>query len=175
MVELFDPHNDPRAERSRAEVLHLLQREARPFSRSSFVPGHITTSALILAPENEAVLLVFHPRLHRWLQPGGHVEASDASLLDAARREAREETGIALSDRRPAPLVGIDVHEIPARGGEPAHRHHDLMFGFAGVNPAAPAAAGTLRVTWCPPDRLGGFGADSPLRRAVARMLGRPV
>ncbi|MDQ2874881.1 MAG: NUDIX domain-containing protein [Actinomycetota bacterium] len=37
--------------------------------------------------------LVWHPRLECWLPSGGHVE-SDESTAEAARREAREETGL---------------------------------------------------------------------------------
>jgi len=119
------------------------------------------------------VLLVFHPRLQRWLQPGGHVEESDVSLLHAARREVHEETGLDLGDAPPTQLVSVDVHAIPACGGEPAHRHHDLMFCFDAAGSVATPTNATLRTAWCAPDRLEEFAVDLPLRHAVGRALGR--
>ena len=43
-------------------------------------------------------------------------------------REAREESG--LEDIRPvsAAIFDVDVHPIPARGGEPRHLHYDVRF-----------------------------------------------
>jgi 8-oxo-dGTP pyrophosphatase MutT (NUDIX family) len=70
-----------------------------------------------------------HHRHRRWLLPGGHVEESDATLSDTARREAIEETAVRIPAR--ATLVGMDVHGIPARKGEPFHLHHDLIFAFS--------------------------------------------
>ena len=73
------------------------------YDRKNFV-GHLTAGALIVSRQTGCVLLLKHKQLGKWLQPGGHVEASDASVLDAAFREAREETGIGWScSRRAAP------------------------------------------------------------------------
>jgi 8-oxo-dGTP pyrophosphatase MutT (NUDIX family) len=109
-----------------------------PFARDNSA-GHVTASAIVARrggprrgvarPGGEAFLLVFHRKLRRWLQPGGHVEHADASAFEAALREAREETGIREFE---APLgrtiLDVDVHEIPARRNEPAHHHFDVRF-----------------------------------------------
>jgi len=78
----------PEEEKSRQLILALLEHTPAPFSRDQFHPGHITCTALVLDPDGRRVLLVHHHRLRRWLLPGGHVEASDVTLGDAARREA---------------------------------------------------------------------------------------
>ncbi len=56
--------------------------------------GHITTSAFIIDKSAKALLLLKHKSLNRWLQPGGHVDVTDASLIASAAREASEETGL---------------------------------------------------------------------------------
>jgi len=114
------------------------------------------------------VLLVFHRRLRRWLQPGGHVEPADPDILSAARREVREETAVDLEDGASPLLVGLDVHAIPPTPAEPGHVHHDLVFGFVARSEGLESAE-ALRVAWCPWDRLDDFAADAPVRRAARR------
>src|ERR1700709_1998729 len=100
--------------------------------RAHFTPGHFTASAFVLSPDRHDVILIHHKKLGIWVQPGGHVEASDADLASAARREVAERVGggglaslgpdVALSD--------VDTHAIPARKSEPAHEHFDTRFAF---------------------------------------------
>ena len=103
--------------------------------------GHITTSAFITNTTGSAVLLLKHKALNRWLQPGGHVDSTDESLVASALREACEETGLTKDD---LPLVSesifdIDSHYIPEnpRKNEPAHVHHDIRFLFKCPDAAA--------------------------------------
>jgi len=169
LVESFDPTADGRALASVEQTMELLEGSAEPFSRTSYQPGHITASAVVLSPDRQHVLLVYHERLRRWLQPGGHVEADDTTVQDTARREVLEETGIRLDPSLVPPLVGIDVHEIPATAKEPYHLHHDLMFTFAVASQAVPST--DHRATWCPIADLPRFHVDGPLLRGVARAL----
>jgi 8-oxo-dGTP pyrophosphatase MutT (NUDIX family) len=93
--------------------------------------GHITGSAWILSADHRRVLLTHHRKLDRWLQLGGHSDG-ESDPRQVALREAQEESGLArfrflpeTSD--PLPL-DLDVHPIPAHGGEPAHLHLDVRF-----------------------------------------------
>lgn len=95
--------------------------------------GHVTAGAALLRPDGR-VLTIEHRALRKWLLPGGHVEASDTTLLDAALRELAEETGI--SPDRVEPDSGVplhvDAHPIPANPdkGEDAHQHFDFRYLF---------------------------------------------
>ncbi|MEM7364138.1 MAG: NUDIX hydrolase [Pseudomonadota bacterium] len=93
----------------------------------SLLAGHITGSAWLLDSGGDRALLTHHRKLGRWLQPGGHADG-EADVANVAMREAMEESGIddvsALSDQ----IFDIDIHEIPARGEEPAHFHYDCRF-----------------------------------------------
>lgn len=170
LLDGFEPGPDEDAARSVPLVRALLAESPRPFSRYQFHPGHVTASALVLSPDARALLLVFHRRLGRWLQPGGHVEPGDPDLEAAARREAREETGVQLRSDGPAPLVGVDVHAIPARADEPAHRHHDLVFGFIAEGEQL-APSGGHRARWVAIERLDELHLDRALRRSLSRAL----
>lgn len=102
-------------------------------SRKNFT-GHITASAFIVDNRASALLLLEHRSLARWLQPGGHVDNTDSSLADAARREAAEETGLSKEflELVSAEIFDVDSHPIPenVRKQEPAHVHHDVRFLF---------------------------------------------
>jgi len=170
LVEAFDPSGSERARSSRVAILDLLHNHPRPLDRRSFDPGHITASAVVLSHDRGSIMLVHHRRLDRWLQPGGHVEPGDNNVIETARREVREETGLELDTSSNVSLVGADVHAIPASGEEPRHLHHDLTFGFtASVDAAEPC--GSERAIWCAIDQLDSYGVDEPLRASLERTL----
>ncbi|MFH9870376.1 NUDIX hydrolase [Streptomyces lydicus] len=101
-------------------------------SRKEF-RGHATAGAILLRADGR-VLTIEHRALQKWLLPGGHIEADDETLLDAALRELTEETGIRAEQ---VEVVGdgplhVDAHVIPANDakGEPEHMHFDFRFLF---------------------------------------------
>jgi 8-oxo-dGTP pyrophosphatase MutT (NUDIX family) len=61
-----------------------------PFSRSNLM-GHITASGLVI--RDGSVLLIFHPYIKQWFQPGGHIDDGEEPIR-AAIREVFEETGV---------------------------------------------------------------------------------
>ena len=95
--------------------------------------AHFTSSAFILNSVGQPLAL-FHKKLKRWLQPGGHIEHADQSLLDAAWREAKEESGLELSPLSPFP-IDLDIHFIPPRSTEAGHWHFDVRFAFFAPHP----------------------------------------
>jgi 8-oxo-dGTP pyrophosphatase MutT (NUDIX family) len=150
----------------------LLDSTSAPLSRMQFMPGHFTASAFIFSPGSSCALLIAHPTLGLWLQPGGHLEPGDESPLAAARREVLEETG--LDDLRfGSDLFDVDVHEIPARRATPAHLHFDLR--FVGIVEGLPAARGQegVEARWIGLAELPTLASDESVRR-MARKLELP-
>lgn len=116
------------------------------------------------------MLLIHHGRLGRWLQPGGHIEADDATVEDAARREIGEETGITDLRRVGSGILRIDAHPIPPRGEEPAHTHIDLGIGFiAGTDQIGPITE-VLDAAWVRFDDLDRFDADDAVGRGATTL-----
>ena len=108
------------------QVYSILDYE-NPFKRSNKL-GHITASGLVI--NNGKVLLVFHPFIKRWFQPGGHIDDGELPI-DAAIREVYEETGfVCVPDSKDLEPIDIDIHEIPAnpKKGEDTHLHIDLLY-----------------------------------------------
>ncbi|MFN2561343.1 MAG: coenzyme F420-0:L-glutamate ligase [Jatrophihabitans sp.] len=139
------PTDDARAGAIRQAFLGFLA--ARPDAMwRSCAAGHLTASAVVLDPSRAAVLLTLHPRVGRWLQVGGHCEPGDHTLLDAAAREAREESGIGALSFDPTPLT-LDVHPITCSLGVPT-RHFDVQFlaiAPAGAEPVRSEESTDLR------------------------------
>jgi 8-oxo-dGTP pyrophosphatase MutT (NUDIX family) len=104
-------------------------------SRRSF-PMHVTVGALLTRGGTE-VLLVGHRAYGITLQPGGHLEPTDTTLIGAAVRELVEETGIdadAVVAVSQAPVY-VEYGWVPARPlkDEPEHFHLDVGYAFATV------------------------------------------
>jgi 8-oxo-dGTP pyrophosphatase MutT (NUDIX family) len=153
-----------------AEILAFVDRHPEPFDRR-IVEGHLTGSAVVLSAAGDHVLLLHHRKLRRWLQPGGHAEAGEGSGETVALREAREETGIeglTLHPTAPRPL-DVDVHPIPARGDEPAHRHLDLRYLVIAPRDASlrRLAAEARALRWFTWEELAAIDLDPGLRRAL--------
>ena len=169
VVTAFDPAHDGLADKSRELVLGMLTDTPNPFSRDQFAPGHITCTALVFHPASEAVLLMHHHRLMRWLLPGGHVEPDDSSLAGAASREAREETGVFLEGEIAPFLAGVDVHGIPARKGEPFHLHHDLIWCFRAASEQIEITDEAPEVRWAMPAEWDELGLAVSIQRSILR------
>ncbi|EHK87688.1 NUDIX hydrolase [Saccharomonospora azurea] len=100
-------------------------------SRRTF-PMHATVGALLVRNGTE-VLLVQHRAYGITLQPGGHLESTDTTLVDAALRELTEETGVHADTVFPASTdpVYVEYGPVPARPEKNEPPHYHLDFGYA--------------------------------------------
>lgn len=102
------------------------------------IPRHFTVTAYIL--NDSKVLLLEHPKLKKWLPPGGHLELNETPI-EGIKREVFEETGLeielirqeniwldcynAASIERPYLCL---LENIPPHHNTPAHQHIDLIY-----------------------------------------------
>jgi 8-oxo-dGTP pyrophosphatase MutT (NUDIX family) len=128
---------DTTHEAARRRVLAFVDEPPDALLRSCAV-GHLTGSALVVDPASRRFLLLFHAKMRRWLQPGGHADG-DGEMAHVSLHEATEETGIA-GLRVVTPAIDLDVHVFHhAAGAEPDHLHLDirhLVLAPAGALPA---------------------------------------
>lgn len=183
LLEALDAYRGgaPHDEEAVARFRTFLER-ADPFRRGD-PDGHVTASAVVAHPGNVAgtglglhppphfqFLLVFHRKLDRWLQPGGHVEPEDPSVFEAAVREAHEETGF---DGFAAPIgdtiLDLDIHSIPAFGEDPAHFHYDVRFLLTTGN----GGDISTDAAWFRLDAIPRLDGDGSLSRAVHKAVAR--
>jgi 8-oxo-dGTP pyrophosphatase MutT (NUDIX family) len=138
-----------------------------PFERS-IKEGHITASGLVI--KDGKALLIFHPYIGRWFQPGGHVDNLEPPH-EAAIREVYEEAGlicqIASKDLSP---IDIDIHEIPAnpKKGEGPHIHVDLLYQLTVLKQEKPIE--DIRSAWFAFEDI----ESERIKRALAKLALSP-
>jgi len=97
-------------------------------------------TATVYILKEDKVLLLMHPKLKKWIPPGGHIEPNELPS-ECAKREALEETGLivdlikdenvwverwnASSFERPWLCL---LENIPPYGSQPAHQHIDFIY-----------------------------------------------
>lgn len=97
-----------------------------------------TTSAFIMHPTQPKILLIYHTKLQKWLQPGGHIELNE-NPLQALTHELQEETGLTPTDytilqqaEQPDPKGGNRVLPLPFYFNEhnfnDTHKHIDICY-----------------------------------------------
>jgi 8-oxo-dGTP pyrophosphatase MutT (NUDIX family) len=126
------------------DMCSFIQQNPTCFMREC-LPGHITGSAFVVSSDFSKVLFTYHAKLKKWLQLGGHCDG-DYLIHNAALREAKEESGLLNlkfldllnfpkiyidnnleGKSHPVPF-DIDIHTIPERFHEPAHKHYDIRY-----------------------------------------------
>ena len=151
-----------------SQILDLLENHPNVLDRNCR-PGHLTGSSLIIRPEDSRVLVLFHAKLQRWLQPGGHADG-DGDMARVALREAIEETGIPeLVVVEPA--IDLDIHVVEPPH-EDAHEHHDVRYLVLAPEDARPV--GNYESTgfqWLDRDEINQIDPDDGFVRMVERGL----
>jgi 8-oxo-dGTP pyrophosphatase MutT (NUDIX family) len=173
-LELYAPSASDSEKESLDAMLAFVSTASDPLSRTSST-SHVTGSAIIRRRIGGTFLLIHHRKLDRWLQPGGHVDPEDPSVLETALREAREETRATDLEIDPArEIFDVDVHPIPARARRPAHIHYDVRYLFSAQAEALRGQPEEVRgVAWFSFEEALARGVDPSLARALRKALAR--
>ena len=154
-----------------SSFIELIEKNPDCFKRSS-ISGHITGSAWVLNQSFSQSLLIFHAKLGKWLQPGGHADG-DENIPVVAEKELYEETGIKKARLFNNSIFDIDIHQIPEYKKIPAHNHFDIRFLFlADDNENITVNHESLRVQWWSLEDLqDSTSFDNSILRMVRKSL----
>lgn len=146
--------NAPDAAQERLRTAYLAHLERYPDGvAKAGPPAHLTASCLVISPGGGHVLLTHHRRAQQWFQFGGHLEAGDTSLYAAAKREGREESGVASVTPEPV-IVQLNQHTLSGDFGR-CREHLDVRFAAVLDREVVPETSEeSLDVAWWPTDAL---------------------
>jgi 8-oxo-dGTP pyrophosphatase MutT (NUDIX family) len=164
---------DTQQEQWRREFLQLCAEHAGALWKQG-PPAHLTTGAIVLNPALDRVLLTHHRKAGLWLQFGGHFEPEDSSVLAAATREAREESGLPALELDPR-IVELHRHRLIAAAFGRCSEHLDVRYAGVVADDAEFAVSPeSLDVAWWPVDALPPESAHeiAPMVLAARRLLG---
>lgn len=99
--------------------------------------GHLVAGGFVYNKSNKKFLVLYHKELQMYLYPGGHIDKTDKTPLDAALREVKEETSLSnltqlqLVNNHLVP-IDIDTHIIPYNEYRslPEHYHFETRYLF---------------------------------------------
>lgn len=131
-----------------------------------------TATLYILSKEGEKVLLIKHPKLGKWLPPGGHMEKGELPH-ETALREAMEETGYLTelilqenvwvkewnAESFPRPYMCL-VEEIPAWKERAPHQHVDFIYLGVEVARVSSASPDHHEMRWFSHEELNLLSQD---------------
>jgi 8-oxo-dGTP pyrophosphatase MutT (NUDIX family) len=126
MLKQFDASTKDQKE-TKDKFIGFVEVNQTCFERTLSI-GHVTASGLIVDRKKNAVLLLHHKKLNRWLQPGGHCDG-DSDTVAVAEKEVYEETGLALKVATPF-IHDLDIHTIPSWQNTAEHEHYDVRYIF---------------------------------------------
>jgi 8-oxo-dGTP pyrophosphatase MutT (NUDIX family) len=137
-------------------------------------PVHLTTGAIVLNPSLDRVLLTLHRKAGTWLQFGGHFEPQDTSVLAAATREAREESGLHDLVLEPQ-VVELHRHRLIAAAFGRCREHLDVRYaGVVDDTADFVVSEESVDVAWWPVEDLpaDSAGEIGPMVSAARRLIG---
>lgn len=151
-----------------AASLAFLREQSRFWQRENYV-GHLTASAWIVNSEKSHVLLTHHRKFDCWLQVGGHVDEEDESLLAAALREAREESGIQAVEPLQAHIFDIGHHPVKS-AKEPPHVHYDIRYLLIAKTMEFVVSEESNDLAWFPLTDVATISSSIALQRMAGKL-----
>jgi 8-oxo-dGTP pyrophosphatase MutT (NUDIX family) len=152
------------------QIIEFVGQYETCFNRELLV-GHMTGSAWIVNRAGTHTLLTHHKKLNKWLQPGGHADG-DSDILQVAKREADEESGLISLKIETDQIFDIDIHQIPARAHELQHLHHDIRFVFrAAESEDFIVSEESHDLAWVEITRLEEYNSEESVRRMAQKWL----
>lgn len=171
LAVLADYQPNDNSERDAVSFIHQFVAEHPRYWSRSTLAGHTTASAWITNADDSKAVLLHHKKLDIWVQPGGHVDDTDATILAASLREAREETGLSELHLAQSGLFDVDVHAIPERKHEPKHWHLDLRFWFRAATEQLVLSEESNELRWLSRAEIEALTDEESVLRMVRKTL----
>ena len=178
LLEQYRP-GDPREEADRALMLDCCRRYGPLVLTRDALAAHITSSAFVMSPDREWVLMAWHNIYRSWAWTGGHADG-EGDLLKVALREAAEETGVSglvPLGEGPVSMEVLTVRQHQKRGREvAAHLHLNVSFVLLAPREGQQLAAKpdeNSDVRWLPAGELDRWCTEEEMLPIYRRLIRR--
>lgn len=132
LIKQFNPRTELQ-KKSKDLILAELEQYGDQLYLRDTLHAHMSASAIILNPELNKTLMVYHNIYNSYSWTGGHADGQQ-DLYTVAYEEAKEETGIEKIYPVSRSLLSVESLPVPEhikRGEKVAfHYHHNVTFGF---------------------------------------------
>lgn len=149
-------------------MLAFLGEQSSFWQRDNYM-GHLTASAWVVNEARSHVLLTHHRKFDCWLQLGGHVDEGDETLLAAALREAREESGIQAIEPLKATIFDVGHHPINT-AKEPSHMHYDIRYLLVAKTVDFVVSEESNDLAWVPLAGVATISSSAALHRMAHKL-----
>jgi 8-oxo-dGTP pyrophosphatase MutT (NUDIX family) len=130
----------------------------------------VPSANVVVVNNGGQVLLIRRTGNDDWALPGGAMDLGE-SLIDAARRETAEETGVQVQITG---LVGIYTdprHVIHYPGNDEVRQEFSVVFTARPIGGAPAPSSGSGEVAWFPPAQIGNLRMDRSTRLRITHYL----
>ena len=114
--------------------------------------------------------MTHHKKLNMWLQLGGHADGN-TDLLNVARREVFEESGIEKIRLLNDEIFDVDIHLVPKFKDQPSHKHFDIRFIFEANenNEKISFNHESHNVIWIKLEEIKNYNSEVSIRRMIEK------
>jgi len=130
----------------------------------------VPSANVVVVNDTGQVLLIRRTDNDNWALPGGAMDLGE-SLLDAARRETAEETGVQVQITG---LVGIYTdprHVIHYTSNDEVRQEFSIVFTARPVGGAPRPSSESAEVHWVAPQQIATLPMDRSMRMRIAHYL----
>ena len=167
LLELY--HKRHRIETQVKRLIAALNNDQYCFLRTNY-SGHFTASAWILNEKRDKALMTHHKKLNMWIQLGGHADGN-TDLLNVARREVFEESGIEKIRLLDEGIFDVDIHLVPKFKDQPSHKHFDIRFIFEANenNKEISFNHESYNVLWIKLEEIKNYNSEVSIKRMIEK------
>jgi ADP-ribose pyrophosphatase YjhB (NUDIX family) len=130
----------------------------------------VPSANVVVVDDAGNILLIRRTDNDNWALPGGALELGE-SLIDTARRETAEETGIQVQITG---LVGIYTdprHVIHYTSNDEVRQEFSVVFTARPISGKPTSSDESREVHWIPPDKIDSLTMDRSMRMRIAHHL----
>jgi len=174
-ITAFKPRSDQEAADQETMLTFIKNNPDDVLLRENKI-AHLTSSALILNPSQDKLLMIYHNIYKSWSWTGGHADG-EPDLLQVAIQEAREETGLKQVTTAADNIITLDILPVfgHVKNDQPVSAHLHLSVAYllqaSEDQPLTIKADENSGVRWIPISELANYVSEPHMQVVYNKIL----